>query len=873
MFQFLNNFRYDRTSFWIGFLAATLFWWLLSRLRPLLPIWRKQFRQYLITVQQRNFAGVDSMARRETLNRAQRLHLAAPLCALDDILIEPKLIAPPVTQAPSGTSSDFLNRSIASQVIPYMPDWPELSAPFGVPMLTIAESLENGAQIAVIGQPGSGKSVALAHLASQIARKEFTTGNLANAFPVFVHILDLDTNLADGIDPLAAVLKVISSQVGVVYQRQVPRYVQSVLQDEQRRLILILDGLDELPVEALSAAAAYLAALIAKYPRLQVITSASAEYLDGLLRAGFYPLGIAGWTPAQRTQLTQKFSQVWTDQIVPEAKRQAKYQEVDPTLINLWLSGDNYNPSPLEWTLRVWSAYSGDAAGDSMIPMLDTHMARFLPHASLMPALEELAHYMVQNNRISLSSTEMEKQLSSVKIAIPPKQAEIQHQTAQNAVAAAQNPAAPVFDAIYPEDSALAPSDTEQRKKSKKVSVSQGQQIIDRLLDGGVLVIQPNNQIRFANPVFLGFLSGLGTTSQEAADLVEKLDWVPNIITLHYAAACSDDASWIQTLLDDSHAPLYKNILLVSRWLRDAPTNAPWRSPVFRKLVNLIQQDLVPLGTRARLFGAFLLSRDPSMPKLFKQLLLSPIPTTRRLALLGCGALGSPQVITDVLGLMVDSIQEVRNTACLALAVIPGEAAYNAVVQVMLNGDEEIRQAAAEALALDPSEGHKALVEAIEYDDLLTRRAAVFGLMQVHEPWARKLLEKAAVADAQWVVRNASQQALVMLNTTSLAIPKPLPAPANAGWLIAFASKSGIGVSPDRPVTELLQSVLKSGSPEEQMNALEYLRTTPDEGVARSIYELLYGSEAQIKDEALTAAWWMSLTGARLPDPMQFGLG
>jgi hypothetical protein len=490
MFQ-LTDFHYDRTSFWIGFLAATLFWWLISRLRPLLPLWRKQFRQYMVTMQQRNFAGLDAMARRQTLTRAQGQHLAAPLCALDDILIEPRLIAPPVTQAPSGTSADFLNRSIASQVIPYMPDWPELAAPFGVPTLTIAESLENGAHIAVIGQPGSGKTVALAHLASQIARKSFTTGNLANALPVFVHVLDIDTSLADGIDPLAAVQKVISNQVGVVYQRQVPRYVQSLLSDEQRRLVLILDGLDELPAESLSAAAAYLTALIAKYPRIQVITSASSEYLDGLLRAGFYPLGIAAWPQTQRAHFTEKFGQVWTDQIVPEAKKQAKYQEVDPTLINLWLSRDNYYPSPLEWTLRVWSAYAGDAASDAMIPMLDTHMARFLPHASLMPALEELAHYMVQNNRISLSSAEMEKQLSSVKIARPPSQAEIEQRAAANAALA--------------ENSALAQSDTEQRKKGKKVSVSQGQQIIDRLLDGGVMVIQP------ARSCYAGGEPGLGT--------------------------------------------------------------------------------------------------------------------------------------------------------------------------------------------------------------------------------------------------------------------------------------------------------------------------------------------------------------------------
>lgn len=48
MANLLRNF--DRISFWIGFLAATLFWWLLARLRPLLiRVWENLREQAATT--------------------------------------------------------------------------------------------------------------------------------------------------------------------------------------------------------------------------------------------------------------------------------------------------------------------------------------------------------------------------------------------------------------------------------------------------------------------------------------------------------------------------------------------------------------------------------------------------------------------------------------------------------------------------------------------------------------------------------------------------------------------------------------------------------------------------------------------------------
>jgi HEAT repeat protein len=240
---------------------------------------------------------------------------------------------------------------------------------------------------------------------------------------------------------------------------------------------------------------------------------------------------------------------------------------------------------------------------------------------------------------------------------------------------------------------------------------------------------------------------------------------------------------------------------------------------------------------------------------------------------MGCGALGNPQLINDILPLLADPEPEVRYTACLALAATPGESALNAVVEVLLSGDEEIRQAAAEAISQIKPDGHKILEEAAGQDDLLTRRAAVYGLLQVHQPWAHKALEKLAVEDGQWVVRNAAGQALDVLQQSTPAVPKSLPRPSDSSWLLTFASKLGMGILPGQPATDVLIMVLKSGSVEEQIAAMHYLRDQPDEGIVGLLYGLLYSGVVELEEPVLHTLWWMTIAGAKLPSPTQFGLG
>lgn len=70
---------------------------------------------------------------------AQSLHLAHHLFPLDDILIPSRLMAPP----PYGDSQikPFIDE-IIHKTIPYLPDWPELTAQYCAPTLTLAQAMQ-----------------------------------------------------------------------------------------------------------------------------------------------------------------------------------------------------------------------------------------------------------------------------------------------------------------------------------------------------------------------------------------------------------------------------------------------------------------------------------------------------------------------------------------------------------------------------------------------------------------------------------------------------------------------------------------------------------------------------------------------------------
>src|SRR5215510_13723849 len=159
----------DRSAFIYfaaGFVAGILFTWLWGRVRPLLGQIRESAKERSQAAQMRRTSGLEDNHRRITLRRAQGMHLASSLFSLDEILQEPRLIAPPARVEPGIVG---IQEDIISQTLPYMPAWPELAAIYRAPTIGVAEAIAGGSNIVIVGAAGTGKTVALAHLASLAA--------------------------------------------------------------------------------------------------------------------------------------------------------------------------------------------------------------------------------------------------------------------------------------------------------------------------------------------------------------------------------------------------------------------------------------------------------------------------------------------------------------------------------------------------------------------------------------------------------------------------------------------------------------------------------------------------------------------------------
>ncbi|MEK6222697.1 MAG: HEAT repeat domain-containing protein [Chloroflexota bacterium] len=178
-----------------------------------------------------------------------------------------------------------------------------------------------------------------------------------------------------------------------------------------------------------------------------------------------------------------------------------------------------------------------------------------------------------------------------------------------------------------------------------------------------------------------------------------------------------------------------------------------------------------------------------------------------------------------------------------------------------------MRRAAAEALAKHKKEGYPVLKEGAELEDILVRRAVVFGLARVHEPWAKELLEKIQIDDSEWVVRNAAGQTLDDLQKGSSAIPSILPGLHETPWLITFASEKGVGIAEGQSSWDMLEKAIKEGSEEQKLSAMEIYRQKPTKAksVLAELYEMTNGLDEEIREAAYNTIWHIGGSGIELP--------
>jgi len=835
-FRFPN---FDNFSFWFGVVLSSLVWWVISMLRPAFRQIRANARlkQSGKDEKTHNLNPVEERYRRRVFRQAQGLHLAAPLFSLDEILEPSLLLAPPPRVEPG---EHLYSEDIVETTVPYLPAWPELAAIYKAPTITLSEALSGNSDIVLVGQTGMGKTVALAGLASRLALRDPEPGLASETLPFLIHVADLDLPINKD-NPLNPLIDLIAEKASVFDMPRIPDFVRHVFSDG--RALLLMDGTDELTPDGLKDAVEFIRAIKRAFPKIRMITTASSEYLDGLVSLNFVPFALTAWNSDQRTKFLERWGELWTRHVSIESWAQTS-EPVDPLLLNGWLNSDASSLTPLELTLKAWGAYAGDLRGPRPIDALETHVRRITPANTPREALESLAL------QINLAITPI----------FDPREAR------QWVKSFEPNETEPV-ESIVPEEKKIKQPGKSGNQKTPSLG------LISKMVESGLLAPHRNNRMCFIHPIFGGYLAGKPLGNYTDA-ILQQPPWIGKYLAMHFLAAQGDATLLSNGLLAQADRPLSRNLFMPARWLRDAPSQAPWCGEVMARLAELLQQTGQPLGLRGQALAALVKSGNAGSPVLFRQLLTAHEGELLQLAALGSGALRDVKSVELLSSLLSNPSSNVRRAACLALTSIGTTAAMDAVASALLHGDEILRRSAAEAMANHPGEGHKMLREGAEIkEDLHVRRAVAYGLGRVHEGWADELLNKLQNEDAQWVVRNSAQEVLEDKRKPNPHIPKRLPPPSESPWLIAFAGKKGEGISPDKPPTDLLLLALKSDDPEERLAALAYLRMLPTEGVFGALYHAMYGGEPELREAVFRIFSEMASRGVEVPDPTQFGVG
>jgi HEAT repeat protein len=829
MARFLRNF--DALSFWLGVLAGALLWFLLGRLRPTLKRIAANLREQAQTSRQEKLLNDRTRLGNDTLRYCQGLHLAASLFSLDEIIIPPRVLAPaPLPMAYEPAPSE----DITDWAIPYTLDFPELASFYGAPSFSIARALQGNSNLVIVAEAGRGKTTALAHLATQVVREDPELGELSTAIPLMVHAADLALPLATDEEPINLIGKATQTYIRSIPSKRLPNVIEAAF--EQNRAILLLDGLDELSPKELDDITSYLESLLYNYPKLRIVTSASPTNLVSLPDLGFFPLSLASWKTEQRSEFITKWGNLW-NKFVAEPEN-SEPDNLEPLLIAGWLYNNSTNLTPLELTLKVWSAFAGDSRGPKSTDAIESYIQRltFGQPDKYRPALQQLASQMVLEMQSVVEQYRAERWLAGA-------------------------------DMFAVEAEPISKEDSEIDSKPTKKGRAKAHGALPDLVSSGILHSRVNGQVTISHPIFTAYLASQDLIeTQNYPKIFSQPEWVGKREAIHYLAVMDQQAFWMQEIIDNNNDdPLNRSLLAAAQWLRDVPDNPPWVINVMRNLAALLQDEKYTLGLRARALSALVFSSNSGVTVLMRQMLKSENPITRQLACLGCGILRDQKSVNEIKSLINHHSPNVSRAALLTLIAIGDQTSMESVAYNLLHGDESLRRAAAEALANHPEEGHPTLQEGSQLEEPAVRRAVVFGLGRIHETWSISILENMRADDTQWVVQDAATQTLEAMTNKHPRTPEAIPELTHTAWLIGFAGEKGMGVSPGRPAYDLLYKALREGDEDQRLAALHYLRFKGDRESAVPLLKTYQSSTSDVRDSAYEALHLLTSKGIELP--------
>nr|MBN1229996.1 HEAT repeat domain-containing protein [Anaerolineae bacterium] len=833
----------DTTSLLIGMVVAIGLGFLLYTQRGRINALRSTAGQSVTRTVRRLNRSINAHYRDALIEMANGLHVAGHLVPLEQIAVMPRFYKLREPYQPD-EEDDSTAYDGPLNLIPLTPNWPQFFAPYRIDGIPLQHLLRGSDNVLILGLPGSGRTVALALTAILLARQNEARqpGGLLDEvlLPMWVHMADVDlsthglgldvsaepsegqeaeakegtngTTQVIEVDPLSPLLAAARTRLGMLAGRAVGAIRG---QFAAGCGVILIDGWDELPQPERQQAVEWLRVLMETYPGNRIVMTGPARGYGPLQALGFAPVHIMPWDKLEYAECGKLWSNAW-----PEigGTRGAPALEPEPERLRLAVRG-NRARSPLDVTLKIWATFARDDPGLGRVGWYEAYVNRVSPAAEFRPALEKIALQADDSTGITVEEA--------------------------TALVAEAHKAAITKPAISPPDF-----------------------IYDVVIKTHLLSEHPGERLTVTHPVIGAYLMAEGLRNHSFVESLLDGRIVSDYV-LSFMAQTKDLAPYVEERMNERRTVRQDKLLAVATWVTDAPSKAPWRGEVFKRLAQALLTPNQYPEVRERVMAALVASRDANVRYIFQQGIKHDDIRVRVLSILGLGSIGDPEMAVVLGNLLEEEDENVEIAATLALGALQSKAALNEfMVQELLVGREMPRRAAAEMMSSNlAGEGHEVLREAARENEAAARKAAVYGLWRAGpEDWVMELLDDMERHDPEWLVRVTATSALEALREDKQITPKRPVLPEETGWLETWLFKRNESLAPGPQGISQMIRALQEGDEHIRMAAAEALGALGlPEGI-NALYAALVDKEPTIRDSAFRALSSISnATGYSLP--------
>ena len=177
------------------------------------------------------------------------------------------------------------------------------------------------------------------------------------------------------------------------------------------------------------------------------------------------------------------------------------------------------------------------------------------------------------------------------------------------------------------------------------------------------------------------------------------------------------------------------------------------------------------------------------------------------------------------------------------------------ILEQLENMRESLR---AEVLAFVGGEGQDLLREGVESEDMYIRRASVFGLGMVDEPWALQIVDQMRREDDEWFVRSAATE---VIDRVTVDPPPIAPAPPNLegqGWLVSWATSRGMTFGSWEEAFRVLIQAVQEGDWTIKLAAADVLRVCAGQEAIPTLRAAVSDENVLVREAAYAALYEIS---------------